>query len=40
MERHLQGGGVTLAVVNTDMLIESGGFVDELRARGYTVDVP
>jgi uncharacterized protein YbaP (TraB family) len=40
MERHLRSGGVTLAVVNTDMLIESGGFVDELRARGYTVDVP
>jgi uncharacterized protein YbaP (TraB family) len=40
MERHLQSGGVTLAVVNTDMLIESGGFVDELRARGYTVELP
>jgi uncharacterized protein YbaP (TraB family) len=40
MERHLQSGGVTLAVVNTDMLIETGGFLDGLRARGYTVDVP
>ena len=40
MERHLQSGGVTVAVVNMDMLIESGGFLDELRARGYTVDAP
>jgi uncharacterized protein YbaP (TraB family) len=40
MESHLKNGGVTLAVVNIDMLIESGGFVDELRARGYTVDTP
>jgi uncharacterized protein YbaP (TraB family) len=40
MERHLQSGGVTLAVVSMDMLIESGGFLDELRARGYTIDAP
>jgi uncharacterized protein YbaP (TraB family) len=40
MERHLQSGGVTVAVVNTDMLIETGGFLDDLRARGYTVDAP
>jgi len=40
MERHLQNGGVTLAVVNTDMLIETGGFLDDLRARGYTVEAP
>jgi uncharacterized protein YbaP (TraB family) len=40
MERHLQSGGVTLAVVSMDMLIESGGFLDELRARGYAIDAP
>ncbi len=40
MERHLKNGGVTVAVVNMDMLIETGGFLDELRARGYTVDAP
>jgi uncharacterized protein YbaP (TraB family) len=40
MERHLQAGGVTLAVVSMDMLIESGGFLDELRAHGYTIDAP
>jgi uncharacterized protein YbaP (TraB family) len=40
MERHLRRGGVTLAVVNLDMLIEPGGFLDELRARGYAIDAP
>jgi uncharacterized protein YbaP (TraB family) len=40
MERHLRSGGVTLAVVNMDMLIESGGFLDDLRARGYAIDAP
>jgi uncharacterized protein YbaP (TraB family) len=40
MERHLQSGGVTLAVVSMDMLIETGGFLDELRAHGYTIDAP
>jgi hypothetical protein len=40
MERHLQAGGVTLAVVSMDMLIESGGFLDALRAHGYTIDAP
>jgi hypothetical protein len=29
-----------LAVVNTDMMIESGGFLEALRAGGYTVDEP
>ena len=40
MERHLQGSGTTVAVVNMDMLIESGGFLDELRGRGYSIDPP
>jgi uncharacterized protein YbaP (TraB family) len=40
MERHLQAGGVTLAVVSMDMLIGPGGFLDELRARGYAIDAP
>jgi hypothetical protein len=40
MERHLRSGGVTLAVVSMDMLIESGGFLDELRAHGYAIDAP
>ncbi len=40
MEHYLQQGGVTLAVVSMDMLLEHGGFLDELRAAGYTVDAP
>lgn len=40
MARHLETGGVTLAVVSMDMLIEPGGFLDALRSRGYTVDSP
>jgi hypothetical protein len=40
MEQHLQSGGVTLAVVSMDLLIEPGGFLDELRARGYAIDAP
>lgn len=40
MQRHLEMGGVTLAVVSMDMLIESGGLLDELRARGYAIDPP
>jgi uncharacterized protein YbaP (TraB family) len=40
MQRYLQSGGVTLAVVSMDMLLEPGGFIDELRAAGYTVDAP
>jgi uncharacterized protein YbaP (TraB family) len=40
MQRHLETGGVTLAVVSMDMLIEPGGFLDALRSRGYTIDPP
>jgi len=40
MENHLQGSGVTVAVVNLDMLLEKGGLLDELRAKGYEVDAP
>jgi uncharacterized protein YbaP (TraB family) len=40
MERHLQNGGVTLAVVSMDMLLPPGGFLDELRSAGYAVDAP
>ncbi len=32
--------GVTLAVVNMDLLLEPGGLLDELRAQGYQVDAP
>ena len=32
--------GVTLAVVNMDLLLGRGGLLDELRAQGYEVDAP
>jgi uncharacterized protein YbaP (TraB family) len=40
MERYLRGGGVTLAVINMDLLLGHGGLLDELRAKGYEVDAP
>jgi hypothetical protein len=40
IEAHLQKGGVTVAVMNMDLLLEPGGLLDELRAAGYQVDAP
>jgi uncharacterized protein YbaP (TraB family) len=40
LETHLQNGGVTVAVMNIDMLLEPGGVLDELHAKGYEVDAP
>jgi uncharacterized protein YbaP (TraB family) len=40
MKQHLQQGGVTVAVVSMDMLLESGGFLDALRAGGYEIEQP
>jgi uncharacterized protein YbaP (TraB family) len=40
VEAHLQSAGVTVAVMNFDMLLEPGGVLDELRAKGYEVDAP
>jgi len=40
MEKYLRSNDVTVAVVNTDMLLEKGGLLDELRARGYDIDAP
>jgi uncharacterized protein YbaP (TraB family) len=40
MEKSLQGTGVTVAVVNMDMLLEKGGLLDELRAQGYQIESP
>ncbi|MGC1520342.1 MAG: TraB/GumN family protein [Steroidobacteraceae bacterium] len=39
-EKYLQDDGVTVAVVNIDMLLEPGGLLDELRAKGYQIDAP
>ena len=40
MDADLRGRGVTVAVVNLDMLLEKGGLLDELRAKGYEIDAP
>jgi uncharacterized protein YbaP (TraB family) len=40
VEKYLQSEGVAVAVVNMDMLLEPGGLLDELRAKGYEVDAP
>jgi uncharacterized protein YbaP (TraB family) len=40
LEKYLRSGSVTVAVVNMDMLLEKGGLLDELRARGYEIDSP
>jgi uncharacterized protein YbaP (TraB family) len=40
IEKYLQHDGATLAVVNMDLLLESGGLLDELRAAGYDIDAP
>jgi uncharacterized protein YbaP (TraB family) len=40
LEKYLQGGGVTVAVVNIDLMLEHGGLLDELRAKGYQVEAP
>lgn len=40
IETHLQNGGVTVAVMNIDLLLEPGGLLDQLRAKGYDVDAP
>jgi len=40
MEKYMQNGAVTVAVVNMDMLLEPGGLLDELRAKRYEIDAP
>jgi uncharacterized protein YbaP (TraB family) len=40
MDKYLQEGGTTLAVVNMDLLLRKGGLLDSLRAQGYEVDAP
>jgi uncharacterized protein YbaP (TraB family) len=40
MEKYLNSDGVTVAVVNMDMLLEKGGLLEELRAKGYAIDPP
>jgi uncharacterized protein YbaP (TraB family) len=40
IEKYLRSAGTTIAVVNLDMLLERGGLLEELRAKGYEVDPP
>jgi uncharacterized protein YbaP (TraB family) len=40
MDKYLQSAGVTLAVVNMDLLLGHAGLLDALRAQGYDVDSP
>jgi uncharacterized protein YbaP (TraB family) len=38
--KSLDSAGTTIAVVNMDLLLGSGGLLDELKQRGYAVDPP
>jgi uncharacterized protein YbaP (TraB family) len=40
IEKHLRLDGTTIAVINLDLLLERGGLLDQLRAKGYEVDSP
>jgi uncharacterized protein YbaP (TraB family) len=40
IESHLRSAGTTIAIVNLDLLLERGGLLDQLRAKGYEIDAP
>jgi uncharacterized protein YbaP (TraB family) len=40
MDRDLQAGGTTLAVVNMDLLLGRGGLLETLESQGYEVEAP
>ena len=40
IEKYLRSAGTTIAVVNLDLMLERGGLLDQLRAKGYEVDAP
>ena len=40
IEKYLRTDGVTIAVMNLDLLLERGGLLDELRAKDYEIDAP
>jgi uncharacterized protein YbaP (TraB family) len=40
IEKYLRSAGTTIAVVNLDMLLERGGLLDQLRAKGYEIEAP
>jgi uncharacterized protein YbaP (TraB family) len=40
MDHALESGGVTLAVVNMDLLLGKGGLLETLKSQGYEVEAP
>ena len=40
IEKYLHSAGTTIAVVNLDLMLERGGLLDQLRAKGYEIDAP
>ncbi|HEY6620507.1 MAG TPA: TraB/GumN family protein [Steroidobacteraceae bacterium] len=40
IEKYLRAAGTTIAVVNLDLMLERGGLLDQLRAKGYEIDAP
>ena len=40
IDKYLRSDGTTIAVVNIDMLLERGGLLDQLHAKGYEIDAP
>lgn len=38
LESHLKAAGVTVAVIETDLLLEKNGIFEQLRAAGYTIE--
>ena len=40
VEKYLRSAGTTIAVVNLDLVLERGGLLDLLRAKGYEIDAP
>jgi hypothetical protein len=40
IDDHMHGKEIVLAVVNIDLLLEHGGLLDALRARGYSIEAP
>jgi uncharacterized protein YbaP (TraB family) len=40
IERYLRSAGTTIAVINLDLMLERGGLLDQLRAKGYEIDAP
>lgn len=40
IEKYLRSAGTTIAVINLDLMLERGGLLDQLRAKGYEIDAP